>query len=120
MVPLEDGCEIYVIKRIRDIALSGATKPTHLIRRLMPGIFNPENLMNVTLTGRAPHGQGEEKAKMEYECLDMGAKNSIIDFVKKESIRRGWTIPSEKDIKNNFTQVIGEMKRDWAKRHQEL
>lgn len=80
---------------------------------MVPAIFNPANLINVTLTGCPPHGQGAERASREYSCLNRRGKEAIIAFVESECIKRNWKMPASKEVNRHLTQVIGELKRDW-------
>lgn len=66
---------IYCRKRIFDSALSVASQVTHLIRRLIEGVFKIEKLLDCTLTGQSP--QGKEKINQQFDSLDFTAKMAI-------------------------------------------
>lgn len=68
---------VYCRKRIFDSALSVASQVTHLIRRLIEGVFKIEKLLDCTLTGQSPRTQGKEKINKQFDSLDFTAKMAI-------------------------------------------
>ena len=50
----------------------------HMICRLMTGVFNPNELENVTASGQAPRAVPTEQKKEKYELLHLDSKQIII------------------------------------------
>ena len=76
MVLLDKG--IYCKTAIYEEALHTSSKTSHMIRRLMTGVFNPKELENVTASGQAPRAVPTELKKEKYELLHPDAKQVII------------------------------------------
>jgi len=75
MVHLKNN--IYCRKRILTNALSVSKQVTHLLRRLIEGVFKIEKIVNCTLTGQSPRSQGKERKDQEYYSLDYKAIMAI-------------------------------------------
>lgn len=77
---MEIGNNVYGIKRLVEIALNHAQKPTHLIRLLIEAVFNPSELKNVTLTGQSPRAQGEGWKSEKSHPLNSAGKKTYRRF----------------------------------------
>lgn len=79
MVPLMNG--IYCKRRIRDSAIGGSSKLSHLVRRLLDGVFTREAIMQCTCTGKP--GAATAKSDKKPEALDDTARNAIIGIMMR-------------------------------------
>lgn len=76
MVHLADG--IYCKKKVYDAALGASKASTHLVRRLIKGVFKEEILLECTATGQAPRGVGRDNQREEIFSLNPRARKAII------------------------------------------
>jgi len=77
MVMLRD--EIYCRESILREALGASSKASHLVRRLLLGIFKKDTIYHITLTGRPPRAAGRvQNASERLFPLDEKAKIAII------------------------------------------
>lgn len=88
---------VYIKKRIFDIACNGAKKATHLLRRLL-GVFKPEALLSCTLTGTPRRAQGKERQSVQYFCLNIEGKTAIKKFVEQKCLQSKWVFPDDREI----------------------
>lgn len=77
MVLLVD--DVYCKRRFHDNAIGGVSKLSHLVRRLIDGVFKREALMECTCTGKP--SAAAAKAGQKPEALDDTAKNAIIGII---------------------------------------
>jgi len=77
MVMLRD--EVYCRQSVLCEALGASSKTSHLVRRLLLGVFKKDVIYHVTLTGQAPRAAGrEQNASKQLLSLDNKAKVAII------------------------------------------
>lgn len=74
MLPLLNG--IYCKRRFHDNAIGGSSMLSHLVRRLLDGVFKREAIVNCTCTGKP--SAAAARAAQKPEALDDTAKNAII------------------------------------------
>lgn len=72
------GNNIYCRQTILNMALGSSTKPTHLARKLLEGVFTLQTLLASTLTGMSPRAQGKERQQQNVMALDIQARLAII------------------------------------------
>lgn len=75
MILLHDG--IYCRQSVLLTALGHACKASHIVRRLIQGVFKIEAIMNATVTGQAPRAGVQDKS-VQTVPLDGKAKMAII------------------------------------------
>lgn len=75
MVSIGNG--VYCKKTILDSALKVATKPSHLVRRMLTGVFKEEAIATCTLTGRKPIAAGTNNYEGEVHCLNPAAVSAM-------------------------------------------
>ncbi|XP_036138578.1 uncharacterized protein LOC105832315 isoform X2 [Monomorium pharaonis] len=76
MILLRDG--IFCRQSVLLAALGHACKASHIVRRLVQGVFKIETIMNATVTGQAPRATARDKS-MQTVPLDGKAKMAIIN-----------------------------------------
>lgn len=69
--------EIYCKSRDYDLAISGSTQASHLVRRLITGVFKPSGYLQATFIGQAPRAHKSKNPK-QIKPLNITAKNAII------------------------------------------
>ncbi|XP_029162221.1 uncharacterized protein LOC114933805 [Nylanderia fulva] len=106
MVLLDKRSKIYCIRRILIMTIFSASKVTSVVRRLMDGVFNPEQITNFTFTGQAPRAQGKERQHKQYDCFDSKTVKAIIDYAKSFGTRQNWKIPSNTEIKRALSAKL--------------
>lgn len=79
MVLLKDG--VYCKHRILESARGVSCKASHLVRRLIEGVFKPQAILQSTVSGRTPRAQGKERQQQHVIPLNVTAKNAIIGNV---------------------------------------
>ncbi|XP_067208077.1 uncharacterized protein [Linepithema humile] len=108
MVLLQDG--VFCNERVLEVALSSSHKASHIVRRLIVGVFKLESLKDCTFTGASHRGVHENKD--DITCLNLHARNSIIDYAMKLAKRKGWVTQSIKELNTAMSQKLGEIKRE--------
>ncbi|XP_034944421.1 protein PFC0760c-like [Chelonus insularis] len=109
MRELKDG--IYINRKIYDNAKkTKSTKPTHLIRRLMDGVFIQSEVLNCTLTGNP--GRNKRQNEDECEMLHPLAVAAIISKATSlyKKARPNKMFISTKSIHETISQKLYEMK----------
>lgn len=76
---IKDG--VYCKRRILESAKGVSFKASHLVRRLLEGVFKPEALLQSTVSGRAPRAQGKERQSQHVDPLNVTARNAIIGIM---------------------------------------
>lgn len=75
------GNNIFCKSSVLHYALGSSTKTTHLVRKLVCGVFKKEIFKKgpcqVTLTGYAPRSVGKQ-AEVKYINIDVVARSAII------------------------------------------
>ena len=75
------GNNIFCKSSVLHYALGSSTKATHLVRKLVCGVFKEEIFKKgpsqVTLSGYAPRNVGKQ-AEVKYTNIDVVAKSTII------------------------------------------
>ncbi|XP_071578751.1 uncharacterized protein [Temnothorax nylanderi] len=102
----------YCRNAIYYAALGNCHRSSHIVRRLLTGVFKKEALINCTLTGQTPRSQGKNRQNVKVSCLHPIAINAIVDFSLYYGIKHGWTTQTKKDLLRTITQRIGEIKRE--------
>lgn len=77
MILLVNG--IYCKRKFHDSAMGASSKLTHLVRRLLEGVFKRDALLNSTCTGKP--SAAAAKASHKPDTLDNTAKEAIIGIV---------------------------------------
>lgn len=79
MVLLRDG--IFCKSSVLHNALGSSTKTTHLVRKLVLGVFKEEIFKKgrnqITLTGNSPRFLGKQ-SEVKYDNIDVSARSAII------------------------------------------
>ncbi|XP_057340242.1 uncharacterized protein LOC130677491 [Microplitis mediator] len=109
--------QVYCKKSYFDSIKSLCNQASHVVRRLIPGVFKPSGYMNTTFSGQAPRAHKGQGKPAQVKALNDTAKNEIIDFALKIAAEKNWTgrngIPqTREDLKKVMSQRIGELKRE--------
>lgn len=71
--------KIYCHQLVLCAALGASSKASHLVRRLLLGVFKQDAICHTTLTGRAPCAAGyNQNVSVQLFPLNDKAKNAII------------------------------------------
>lgn len=65
-------------KSVLSNALSNSNKVSHLVGKLIPGVFTKEAIMRATLTGKRPPAAGRSTAPVDQTGLHPTAVNDIL------------------------------------------
>ncbi|XP_071579376.1 uncharacterized protein [Temnothorax nylanderi] len=103
---------VYCRNAIYYAALGNCHRSSHMVRRLLTGVFKKEALINCTLTGQTPRSQGKNRQNVKVSCLHPIAIKAIVDFSLDHGIKHGWATQTKKDLLRTITQRIGEIKRE--------
>lgn len=76
MIHLVDG--IYCLKSVYNEAVSISKQRTHLVRKLIPGVYRPETILGATLKGQSIRNKGRASLNVRQNCLDIPAREAII------------------------------------------
>lgn len=76
MVHLKNN--FYCRNAIYYAALGNSHRPSHIVRRLLTGVFQKEALINNTLTGQSPRAQGKDRQNVKMSCLHPFVINAIV------------------------------------------
>ncbi|KAK3922827.1 hypothetical protein KUF71_012094 [Frankliniella fusca] len=106
-------CGIYCEARVVATAVHSATEMSHLVRRLLPGVFVADKLDEVTLTGRKPTAAGRGRiAKPKLDPLHPKAVSAIFKYCKAAAkAKKSWKVMSRLEFNRVVAQKLGEMKR---------
>lgn len=104
--------DIYCKRIIHDNAIGASTKQTHVVRRLLDGVFKREALLKCTCTGK-PSAMAAKLPK-KPQALDHTAKNAIIEYSVLIAKLKGWDILPKNSLRQAITQRMGEIKREEA------
>ncbi|XP_074097827.1 uncharacterized protein LOC141526662 [Cotesia typhae] len=107
--------ETYCKSRDYDLAISASTQASHLVRRLITGVFKPSGYLQATFTGQAPRAHKIKDPK-QIKPLNITAKNAIIDFALKVAQDNNWKnkkgiATTREELQHVMTQRLGELKR---------
>ncbi|KAK3921083.1 Putative BEN domain-containing protein B1 [Frankliniella fusca] len=104
--------KVYCKKKYVNSAFSQSANTTHCIRRLMPGVFKPDAVINCSLTGqkwRAAAKAGGD-AHGQLDPLHPRAVQAILDYANKLGKAKLWLPMKLKKAKPVFSQRLTEMK----------
>ena len=76
MVHLING--VYCKKRHYDAALAASKAASHLVRRLLTGVFKEDAILKCTRTGQSARAQGKDRQREEMSSLSPAARQAII------------------------------------------
>ncbi|XP_044589170.1 uncharacterized protein LOC123268281 [Cotesia glomerata] len=107
--------ETYCKSRDYDLAISASTQASHLVRRLITGVFKPSGYLKATFTGQVPRAHKVKNPK-EIKPLNITAKNAIIEFALKVAQDKNWknkkgVATTREELQHVMTQRLGELKR---------
>ncbi|KAK3924499.1 DNA-directed RNA polymerase subunit beta, partial [Frankliniella fusca] len=109
---------IYCDARELTSAIQASREMTHMVRRLMVGVFKVEEILNCTFTGRRPTAAGADQViGKKIDPLHPGAILAILKYSKVTAKSRKWPILRKKDLHTVITQKLGEMKRTYRKQN---
>ncbi|XP_067212200.1 uncharacterized protein [Linepithema humile] len=109
------GNDIFCKSLVLHYALGSSSKTTHLVRKLVLGVFKEEIFKKgphqVTLTGYSPRNIGKQ-TEIKYDNIDIIARFTIIKYAKAIGKLKKWPYVRTKDLERTLSQRIGELKRE--------
>ncbi|KAH0553358.1 probable ATP-dependent helicase PF08_0048 [Cotesia glomerata] len=108
--------KIYCKETEYRMCKSLCSQASHVVRRLIPGVFKPSGYLTATLTGQAPRAHVQEGKLAPMKALNSVAKNEIIDFALALAKNKKWMTPkgvpqTREQLASVMSQRIGELKR---------
>ncbi|XP_057323635.1 uncharacterized protein LOC130666538 [Microplitis mediator] len=108
--------KIYCKKSEYETCKSLCSQATHVVRRLITGVFKPSGYLDATLTGQTPRAHHQEGKVAPVKALNSVAKDEIIDFAIALAKAKKWVTPkgvphTREQLASAMSQRIGELKR---------
>lgn len=70
--------KVYCKKSDYDLIKSMCSQASHVVRRLIPGVFKPSGYLDATFSGQAPRAHSNKEKPVQVKPLNNLAKTEII------------------------------------------
>lgn len=98
--------KIYCKETEYKICSRQCTKASHVVRRLITGVFRPSGYLDATLTGQAPRAHLQEGKPTPVKALNAAAKDEIISKKKNMFLCRNTSVETSNYIPTIFWYIV--------------